>query len=685
MLRTSGRLILVLSFGLGIGIAVYVYSQFASFNSILNGVEQATDCIGAFAAISEYSSKMSLCMGGLLPCTPTDATAWSGALLAAAGVLTSKLQSAYTTAQGVALQGPYDTPSVPMVAAVLNATTGAVDTHVEWTSLLEASLALVAQAQQYALRPTAPASAASLVFLDANARRGCALHDYANATLFTWLSGVAAMDTNLLTASAAVFGSMAGVVAVLALLVVLPILVYVDRARDKYLIPFVQLPAVVPSRLRTRAERHLRLLQAADASDEDEEGGMEDDGVEGGSGEEGLATDDDGGLTSPGSVADWGALLRGTGSGGSGGGGGGSGIGNATPGAHTPVARGPRRSTSGGGTVVLQTRGYKKSARSLGKLAARFMTPLVLVLTFFVAIYAVTVKEASTLQGLEVFNMASNLQDLDAMEVHNAVRDALATAGNASSAAVVRATTAAAAMADSLEYHHRLLLFVGQPAAPELAAVSAATVLDGSGLDAGIITNIRNLLYSDACTVLAMETPGFNATACAAFRDGVLLHGMHSAMSDYLTLVRTLIARRAAADVPAVGAAGVLHLSDGSTVPYSQASEFASDIYVTTQTYGTVYLQRLTAYMADPYAAVSDEHVSTVNTFLIAFVTLFLLFLAAYLFLVFTPQVVATNAEILNERVVLLLLPAAVLRSIPQLEELVARVVDEAVGMDDKA
>ena len=328
----------------------------------------------------------------------------------------------------------------------------------------------------------------------------------------------------------------------------------------------------------------------------------------------------------------------------------------------------------------LAPRRHRKSSRSLVILAVKFILPLLSVFTFFTVTYFVTSASLDHVRITQQFDMAAHARMVDAAETPMLTRGAVAAIGG--SATVQPLIDVAAKRVTSLEYHHRLFSYMGAAAEPELELVAELAAKQMNYLDDADARTLQTLKFGDVCGVLAEmgDDPNFDLTACREFRGGVLMKGYQGAILNYLALARSILARRQVANVTAANGVGVL-LVAGVEVPYSLVDEMNGEDLNDALDFVKFYLVPAFDITANFFAAKSLATVDTMRTFMVAFLVAFLLLFSAYQFGVFLPQVVRTNEEIQQERVVLLLLPARLLQAVPELTDLLTRMLEA----EDKA
>jgi hypothetical protein len=200
------------------------------------------------------------------------------------------------------------------------------------------------------------------------------------------LQGIAATHRDsVVSASIAVFASMAAVIAALTLLIVAPTLYLVDRGRDEFLLPFLDIPTAVITRLAARTAKHMRKVESAEAADDC---GDDDDGRSGAGSAEGGSEDD--GEDENGEI-DWATVVQ-------------QGTAKQKGGVRrvNTVGVTSQHPTGGVGNSPIAPRRSAKSLITLVSLFLRFAFPFLLLIAFFAVIFATTVRCVSLLQLLSL-------------------------------------------------------------------------------------------------------------------------------------------------------------------------------------------------------------------------------------------------------------------------------------------
>jgi hypothetical protein len=150
-------------------------------------------------------------------------------------------------------------------------------------SLLEATMTWAAGSQGFYTTEFADIAAMLPPYqlLANNGQMGGLLHSAVNDSMLAWFNLAQSASRDVVASSRSIYITMSVLLAVTVLLVFLPILVSVERAKDRVTKRFVQMPMPVLMRLRAAADHRLRVLQHdADADDEDDSGSSDGDDEE---------------------------------------------------------------------------------------------------------------------------------------------------------------------------------------------------------------------------------------------------------------------------------------------------------------------------------------------------------------------------------------------------------------------
>jgi hypothetical protein len=640
-LRIVGIVIIILAAVLGIAISAFVSTEFTRYSFVLDGCSDAAGLLRDGIAVTRHVRYLTLCSRHWLACTEEQDS--RSIIQEQSAEFSSSHRSLHALSIDIGYEAEYETPHVPVIYFEVDATTTDLRSSQQQTSLFEAGLQLVNAAQIIAIMPLPNITRGepNVEFLIANAFKNGSIHDAFNATIFSWLRNSRSVESSVAELSTAVFICMVVICIATASCGVLPILLHVDRTRDRYITPFMQLPPAIPARLRANAESRLRKLKATELEAEEASGSDSDR-------EEVLVADmDESASLGSGSATDWQALLQ---------------------------AEQSRKKLKDGkwrrGTLFGPNgRAFKKSISSLLLLVANFILPLLLVIGFFAAIYGQTVSTLQQTHIVQGYAVVSAQQLLEVNEVPMLVRGLLSIRGTPEQ--ITPNVEVLNRLIDSLAYHHRLILFTGQPADPLVdslttTSTSAIRSFDGHGLE--------DAMYGDACSFIASNNPptSFQYSSCAAFRGGIMRQGMHAAISDFLQVARRVVNRRAAASVLVTSASGDgVIVTANASVAYSLIEELQSADLTALFDYADNYLDPGLKAYADVFIAVATAEVSYMQAFLIILVTLFVVLFTGYQVLVYLPHVHFTNEDIKDERVMVLLLPAGIVNSVTALQTMV--------------
>jgi hypothetical protein len=461
--------------------------------------------------------------------------------------------------------------------------------------------------------------------------------------------------------STAVYGSMVGMVVVVASLLVLPILTNVDLTRDHFMLPFIHLPARVPATLRSTAERRLRDVRASEVDDEGDDStsdaDQDVDSDSDGTGAESESTKND-------NTAYWEQLAKADGKRGS---------------TKQKMRIGTNTSINSPSIAPLAAplRQYRKSFRSLFQLVFRFVLPLFVVFLFFTVIFAQTASTLRFTHITQAFAVVADQRTVELREIPMLIRGLLSMRGTRTQ--IAPSANVLLELMDSVQYHHNLLTFVGVPTDDAVSVVSTTDIFTRLEIDASDLGWLEQALFGDSCKFMQRYAvaEGFTYDRCANFHEGILTMGMHGSLMNFLSVARGLVVKRANADVPAEDGMGVLVLGN-LTQPYSWVEQLNSQDLKDLFVYSNDYLVQGFDGYASVFRMYTTRSLTRMQLFLVAFVSSFLVVFMIYQFMVYVPLVYKTNTEINNERFVVLLLPPAVLKAVPALQAMVTEMLRSA-------
>ena len=673
-LRLAGIVVLAISAALGIATTVFVDTQLATYSRTLDGCTAAQDLLVTSAGATRELRFLLQCARQWLNCSAAMVAARQATISVAADAFSTEHRGLYDTAYQVGYQDSYEAPVVPVNWYGVEVDSAVEVYEVRTMSLYEAGLLLAAALQAVAVAPLvrlARGQPDTDIVLH-NGFVGTPIHDVLNATIYSWLRQSGTMRTAVTYTSLVVYVAMVVMVVAVGAGVVLPILVYVERTRDRFLLPLLALPTVIPATLRAAADRRLKAMRAADADVEDGNSTSDDE----------VGPDDDGGdMDADGGVRDgeWEALASGGGPGASG-----KGSGTFPPRSHrrigvsgvispTLAAMAMSGGGGGGGGGDKAARRYRKSFRSLIQLAVKFILPLLAVFGFFTVTYFTAASALTSINVTQQFDAVARARMLDAVEVPMLLRGAYSNVG--APADVQPFIDVTAACITSLEYHHRLFSYVGTAAEDVVQLVPELTATKTSYLPAADAATLRTLTFGDACGALAAAGRLADPAPCRAFRGGIMTRGVNNGVLGFLDLARAMLARRQAASVTAADGVGTITIQNVTTA-FSLVDELNDADMADIFDFGGLYLVPAMDVTANLFSAQSQASVSGVRTFLYAFLAAFLIAFAAYQVGVYLPQVHRTNDEIKSERVIMLLLPTRLLQAVPELAALMQRMLD---------
>lgn len=427
-----------------------------------------------------------------------------------------------------------------------------------------------------------------------------------------WRNSATGTRDSVSSIAAAVLAAMATVIGCLALCVVTPNVVLVDRARNEYLEPFLErewtacktrsfsgkvlssafaVPEALVSRLHAHTDKNLRKLEACileggggeeDAAGGDTGSGSDSDSLEGGSNShEELDTDENGDI-------DWIATMRRLG------------INQRRRASETSTdAKPPAGCMSAcakfcsNASRIPPPGDVRPAVRSylpIGMLFLWFVLPLLTLIAFFGVVYATSVSTVTQSGTLLDISVATELMAIEVAQMDQMVRllflgrcvhpgfdsDCLMQVLR-----VVRSTGAPAAvavvvalcntLADSLSYHFGLL-HTGGPS-QELGLASGA-LLSGTGLEGNNAAAVTGAIYGNACPFIGAHghwlnglLSPFDSADCAVAASGVVTRGLSRAVGYVVDNSRGFCNSRAKATVlDTVGGFGTIPSPTGTAL-----------------------------------------------------------------------------------------------------------------------
>lgn len=639
VLRAVGVLISILAAAMAIAMTAFVHVALGSVATTLSHAADASSALDALGGITLELRALVDCSLRWAPCSAASELVLRAELLAYARDFGLYHQDLYAAAGVAGLKDAYDAAGVSLISYDFNAKTGTFTATPGLDTLFSAGLALGTAAEEAAATPIENLTRASpaVAFVLNNSFPGLSVHGALNATLARWLAAGKANSAASLAGLTAMFGAMVAVIACLALCVVTPVLASVDRARDEFLLPFLDIPDELTAHLCTHAQRRLRVIEGAEEAAEGDDG----DGAlsvrsEDGAGAEAEAVavvggecgrqqqqqqpdvDDEGNI-------DWAALAQ-----------------------RLTRRRGGR--SGGGGGSGSEAKRYRRAWGSLLALGVRFVLPLLCLIPAFAAIYSTSVGVMGDVGALAETALAAELLAGEVTQVFNVVAGTISGGVNTPPGAAESPDAAwlaaeCAASLSSLEYHRRLLFF-GAPTA-SFAAAAGAVASGGGAIEAGA--------FVDGCTFLgalgqwggesslADLPPTFNDAACRAYGHGIVARGLSGAVDSLIAESRALCASRGTVTI--TDAAGGLGAAAGSGLSYSIPSLLAGSSLGAVRNLTRAFLTPAFNGIAVSYEAATYAHVAAQQSFLVAFTCGALGAFAAFMAVAYLPAIGRVNAE----------------------------------------
>jgi len=597
-LQTVGILISLLAIVLGVSIAVVTSISLTQFAANVDYTSKASDrLVMTFNAIINLQTLVWAAKGWIPQLTASDESELRTSILGNtsafidlhkhlyAYIETTNRASDYTTRYITAYR--FDTPSAGKTG------------ELQVLNLFEAGIELAAAVTQVAATPLSNLSND----FDPNVRWSLIngvpagnVHEQIHHSIE--LGSEMSMDaySGVLGTQKIVFGSMISLLAVIAVLVFLPILISIEKAKDAIVIQFVELPMMVRGMLYKQAMLRVRTLRRNYVNTEEDDSGSDSSSEDGNQAAalgdasnndsrviNGDGDEDGGEDTEAAGAVDWRSVLRNSlaspiiirrkwqaaeravagspdvGEGSSGG--------TADPASGTATGTAPspagfKRSMrlhatstvvagSGSGSGGRATRSRKKPARSgpayrkswhsFGFLIAFFIGPLGALAVFFTVIFASTTVMTTRALTLSSVATAAAQRASCTRETDMDIRRALM--AYADRPLMQNQWNLVDDTANCMQYHMRLLAFGRDPALPDRGLYALYTAVVESGAYAfypiDLTTTIYNAIFSDACPFIAIITtsPAFTLERCGAFGGGVVKQGLYSLSNEYETRV----------------------------------------------------------------------------------------------------------------------------------------------------
>jgi len=232
------------------------------------------------------------------------------------------------------------------------------------------------------------------------------------------------------------------------------------------------------------------------------------------------------------------------------------------------------------------------------------------------------------------------------------------------------------AAAREAERQHRILLFD-----EGLGSTSNDDALTPEDLE------IVELMLHDACAHLSvLGSPREEIAACSAALSGVMTRGLHTTLTQIISVTGTHLLLRLNATVDANGVGTVVD-ETGATVPYSVRDELDSDLFRDVVELDTHFLLDGLEHIVQLYKAEGQRTLTSFNSFALGFSIVTVVALVALFVLVKLPHISVMDTDMKRLRGVLLLLPIQVVRAVPSIRVLnrtIARQHHKPVGkLDD--
>jgi hypothetical protein len=594
----------------------------------------------------------------------------------------------------------------------------------EVMNLFEAGMAFASKLAQIAVTPLHNLTQYAnndVRFANVNAIPGGNIHEQLHATMEAGYSLSLEAKDQVIQSQLTIFISMVGILAFFSVCVFLPILFFIERAKDAIVVRFVELPPLVRSILLAQAvKRYKALKQNYLDDDEEEEEDDEDDDLD----ELGLPQradrdkvrdpdDETGQVSGDPDDVDWNKVMNTS--------------------ANTSKSKRSKSRKSNAPS-------YRKSLRSFIFLVLEFIGPLLSLIGFFVIVFAMSlayINKALVLSSIAASATARSscsrevMMDLIRMVTVVADRPFMSIQDG-----MVLDT------ADCISYYLHLLAF-GPESGDYRAAFAEHTPIVETGnspyLSDTINAQVYSALFSDACPFLQSVTtdPNFDIERCRSFGGGVFAQGLQAGINEYTRRTQVLADRRMrvrtfdgeeevygillskvgydyAADacnncdgavfeednsitpVPPlindsyIGDVSPLILLNTSLLPDGakeyhirqdmQGSDMlwvrdADAMYVTPGLFG----------LANIYSQLTISVINEFLQFIVIFVILFLLVFVTYMLLGFLPQIRRTNHDIQTKRTMLLYLPPEIVNHNKAIKDLVHDILAaESEGISTK-
>lgn len=320
-LRRAGLLVSVLTVVLAIVLVVVTSVNYTSYANNMEISRTAAALMESALRMGEAVRQMVLGASGLLTLSAADTVTLYYELKEETRQFNEYRAELYAFAQSISDDIYTKVNTVTMVYSV-NAVTGALIAATHNVTVNQACMEFAAHAQVVASLPLSNVTVTvpSVQYILQATLSGSSIHGVLFDSVRQWFEESVNSKDAVILMQRAVYIAMSVLLLVLAVGVFLPVLVFVDRAKDEVIRKFTDLPRPVLLRLRAVAEASVKKVTQADEEDDDGGGGANSDEAEGsdneGGGRRGVA-DDAGEWEDVGdneSAADWESLFKGGGS-----------------------------------------------------------------------------------------------------------------------------------------------------------------------------------------------------------------------------------------------------------------------------------------------------------------------------------------------------------------------------------
>jgi PAS domain S-box-containing protein len=281
-LRLAAIAVSLIAFAVAVTVAVVDASLFSDYKDLLVHAALASRLLMSIDSVSARVRRVQLVNDGFVNVTAAERVQdawWLAHSVEQFDALRSDIISyAYSIGRGDDFDGSF----VPMTKYFADPLSGVLTRGISTVSLTEALLELQKAAYSIAAAPPASvhADSSDVLTVFAVCERGDGTREGLNATITQYARFQQAQTVKLGAVSVASYASAMALLLLLAVAVILPILCWVDRAKNEVLLLFTRLPKPVLLNLRATAEADARRLAQADddaesGSDSESEDGMQ--------------------------------------------------------------------------------------------------------------------------------------------------------------------------------------------------------------------------------------------------------------------------------------------------------------------------------------------------------------------------------------------------------------------------